>query len=189
MSDDAAAEGEAKPKKPWLLIIGIIFGVIILTVGTVIGTLFATGFFNAEDQLEAELAQIEEAEGEGEGEEEAAGPELMETPNPSRLDTLYYQMPTAFTANLLSSRKVMQISITVMTHYDQLVIDNVTKHEPSIRASILARLSQVTEEESMAPDFRATIAEELRLVINSELEAAEDFGGIEKVLFTEFLMQ
>jgi flagellar basal body-associated protein FliL len=41
----------------------------------------------------------------------------------------------------------------------------------------------------MAPDFRATIAEELRLVINSELEAAEDFGGIEKVLFTEFLMQ
>ena len=187
MSDDAAAEGEAKPKKPWLLIIGIIFGVIILTVGTVIGTLFATGFFNAEDQLEAELAQIEEAE--GEGEEEAAGPELMETPNPSRLDTLYYQMPTAFTANLLSSRKVMQISITVMTHYDQLVIDNVTKHEPSIRASILARLSQVTEEESMAPDFRSKIAEELRLVINSELEAAEDFGGIEKVLFTEFLMQ
>ena len=51
MSDDAAAEGEAKPKKPWLLIIGIIFGVIILTAGTVIGTLFATGFFNAEDQL------------------------------------------------------------------------------------------------------------------------------------------
>src|SRR6056300_1534286 len=101
MSEEVAAEGEAKAKKPWLLIIGIIFGVIILTAGTVIGTLFATGFFNAEDQLEAELAQIEEAEGEGEGEEEAAGPELMETPNPSRLDTLYYQMPTAFTANLL----------------------------------------------------------------------------------------
>jgi flagellar FliL protein len=191
MSDEAAAEGEAKPKKPWLLIIGVVFGVIILTAGTVIGTLFATGFFSDEGQLEAELAQIEaaEGEGEGEGEEEASGPELMETPNPSRLDTLYYQMPAAFTANLLSSRKVMQVSITVMTHYDQLVIDNVTKHEPSIRASILARLSRVTEEESMAPDFRMTIAEELRLVINSELEAAEDFGGIEKVLFTEFLMQ
>ena len=98
-------------------------------------------------------------------------------------------MPAAFTANLANSRKVMQISITVMTHYDQLVIDNVTKHEPSIRAAILARLSLVDEEQSMAPDFRATMAEELRLVINSELEEAEDFGGIEKVLFTEFLMQ
>ena len=189
MSEDVAAEGEAKPKKPWLLIIGIVFGVIILTVGTVLGTLFATGFFSDDGQLEEELAQIESQEGEGEGEEEAASPELLETPNPARLDTLYYQMPAAFTANLLSSRKVMQISITVMTHYDQLVIDNVTKHEPSIRAAILARLSQITEDESMAPDFRGTIAEELRLVINSELESAEDFGGIEKVLFTEFLMQ
>ncbi|MDA0804620.1 MAG: flagellar basal body-associated FliL family protein [Proteobacteria bacterium] len=191
MSEEVAAEGEAKAKKPWLLIIGIIFGVIILTVGTVIGTLFATGFFSQEDQLQAELAQIEEgeAEGEGEGEEEAVVPELLETPNPSRLETLYYQMPAAFTANLANSRKVMQISITVMTHYDQLVIDNVTKHEPSIRAAILARLSIVDEQQSMAPDFRSTMAEELRLVINSELEAAEDFGGIEKVLFTEFLMQ
>jgi flagellar FliL protein len=98
-------------------------------------------------------------------------------------------MPAAFTANLANSRKVMQISITVMTHYDQLVIDNVTKHEPSIRAAILARLSLVDEQQSMAPDFRTTMAEELRLVINSELEAAEDFGGIERVLFTEFLMQ
>jgi flagellar FliL protein len=189
MSEEVAAEGEAKAKKPWLLIIGIIFGVIILTVGTVIGTLFATGFFSQEDQLQAELAQIEEGEAEGEGEAEAVVPELLETPNPSRLETLYFQMPAAFTANLANSRKVMQISITVMTHYDQLVIDNVTKHEPSIRAAILARLSLVDEQQSMAPDFRATMAEELRLVINSELEEAEDFGGIEKVLFTEFLMQ
>ena len=183
MSEEVAAEGEAKAKKPWLLIIGIVFGVIILTVGTVIGTLFATGFFSQEDQLQAELAQIEE------GEAEAVVPELLETPNPSRLETLYFQMPAAFTANLANSRKVMQISITVMTHYDQLVVDNVTKHEPSIRAAILARLSLVDEQQSMAPDFRTTMAEELRLVINSELEAAEDFGGIEKVLFTEFLMQ
>ena len=41
----------------------------------------------------------------------------------------------------------------------------------------------------MQPDFRNTIGEELRLVINSELEAATDFGGVETVLFTEFLMQ
>jgi flagellar FliL protein len=189
MSEEVAADGEAKAKKPWLLIIGIIFGVIILTVGTVIGTLFATGFFSEDNQLEAELAEIESMEGEAAESEAAPTPELLETPNPSRLETLYYQMPAAFTANLANSRKVMQISITVMTHYDQLVIDNVTKHEPSIRAAILARLSSIDEQQSMAADFRATMAEELRLVINSELESAEDFGGIEKVLFTEFLMQ
>ena len=83
----------------------------------------------------------------------------------------------------------MQISITVSTHYDQMVIDNIVKHEPRIRAALLARLSVVDEAQAMQPDFRNTIGEELRLVINSELEAATDFGGVETVLFTEFLMQ
>jgi hypothetical protein len=33
------------------------------------------------------------------------------------------------------------------------------------------------------------VGEELALVVNSELEQNEGFGGIERILFTEFLMQ
>jgi flagellar protein FliL len=187
MAEEAVVE-EKKAKKPWLVIIGVVFGVVILTVGTVVGTLLATGFFDKEDPLEAELSQLEQ---ENEEAEDAASnaPELMQTPNPVRLETLYHRFPSAFTANIANSRKVMQISITVSTHYDQMVIDNIVKHEPRIRAALLARLSVVDEAQAMQPDFRNTIGEELRLVINSELEAATDFGGVETVLFTEFLMQ
>ena len=183
MAEEAVVE-EGKAKKPWLVIIGVVFGVVILTVGTVVGTLLATGFFDKEDPLEAELSQLEEAE-----DAASNAPELMQTPNPVRLETLYHRFPSAFTANIANSRKVMQISITVSTHYDQMVIDNIVKHEPRIRAALLARLSVVDEAQAMQPDFRNTIGEELRLVINSELEAATDFGGVETVLFTEFLMQ
>jgi flagellar FliL protein len=59
MAEEAVVE-EEKAKKPWLVIIGVVFGVVILTVGTVVGTLLATGFFDKEDPLEAELSQLEQ---------------------------------------------------------------------------------------------------------------------------------
>jgi len=113
----------------------------------------------------------------------------METPDPSRLDTLYYQMTSPLTANIQSSRKVMQVTVTVMTHYDQMVIDRVTKHEPMIRASMLEVMGNITEDNLSAPTFKQSLAENLKLAANAVLEEQEDFGGIERVLFVEYLVQ
>ncbi|MFM6991299.1 MAG: hypothetical protein ACKOWD_08370 [Rhodoferax sp.] len=90
MSDAAAAPEatEEKPKKPIVKIILAVVGIIVLVAGTMVGTLFITGFFNkpppSADQMMAEGAAPAEgghgapAEGhgapaEGHGEKKAEG--------------------------------------------------------------------------------------------------------------------
>jgi flagellar FliL protein len=186
MADEEVQEG-GKSKIPIKLIAIVSLIGIVLIVGTVVGTLFITGYF---DQPDPEQMV---AEGDGasmaDDEDEDAGPALLETPNPSRLDTLYHRFETPFTANVSQSRMVMQISVSLMTHYDQLVIDNVLNNEDAIRAAINEALSETTEAEVMMPNFRQIIEERVRIRVNAMLERLEDFGGIESVLFTEFLVQ
>jgi flagellar FliL protein len=83
----------------------------------------------------------------------------------------------------------MQMNLTMSTHYDQLVIDNIVKHELAVRSAILEHLSFITEEETLEVGFRQRVGDELAVVVNAELEQNEGFGGVERVLFTEFLMQ
>jgi len=84
---------------------------------------------------------------------------------------------------------VMQMTVAVMTHYDQIVIDRVVKHELQVRSAMLAVISAVTEEQLMTLTFKDDLAESLKLAANEVLEQQEDFGGIEKVLFVEYLVQ
>ena len=46
-----------------------------------------------------------------------------------------------------------------------------------------------TEADLARPTFRKELAEEFRLEINSILERLEDFGGVESVGFTAFVVQ
>ena len=101
----------------------------------------------------------------------------------------YYVLEKPLLSNLAGSRKVMQVTLTVMTHYDDRVIKNVKTHELALRAGILDVMRQKTEADLREPDFRKALAEEVRLNINSLLEKYEGFGGIEEVMFTEFVVQ
>jgi len=76
-----------------------------------------------------------------------------------------------------------------MTHYDDRVIRNVKTHELSLREGILGVMRKKTEADLRDADFRRALAEEIRLTINSLLEKIEGFGGIEEVMFTEFIVQ
>ena len=101
----------------------------------------------------------------------------------------YYALEKPLLSNLAGSRKVMQVTLTIMTHYDDRVIKNVKTHELALRAGILDVMRQKTEADLREPDFRKALAEEVRLTINSLLEKYEGFGGIEEVMFTEFVVQ
>jgi len=101
----------------------------------------------------------------------------------------YYAFEKPLLSNVASSRKVMQVTLTIMTHYDERVIKNLKTHELALRAGILDVMRQKTEADLLRPDFRKALAEDLRLVINSLLEKYEGFGGIEEVMFTEFVVQ
>jgi len=79
--------------------------------------------------------------------------------------------------------------VALMTYYDDRVFKNVKKHEFALRAASLDVLRQVTEDMLTKPDFRKDVASKIRDEMNAVLMKYEDFGGIEEVYFTSFLIQ
>ena len=204
---DEDNETEGKKKSPILKILLLVFGLIILLGGTAFGTLFATGFFDEKPEVSAEAA-LEGAEGaavatqEGKAAEATAagavGPDgkpiepqrvTKETPQLTRFEFRYHEVEREFLVNLTNSRKVMQVQIALMTRYDQRVFENFTKHEFALRSVTLDVMRQVTETDIAAPDFRVKLAQSIREAMNAKLEEFEDFGGIEEVYFTTFVIQ
>ena len=192
------ADNEEKGKSSVVKIVMIVLGILLLIVLSVVGTLFATGFFDKteKESVEEQIAELEaeaEAEAEGlEGEGEAGGepvPVPLETPELQKFKKSYKEIKKSFVSNIKNSRKVMQVQVGIMTHYDEKVITNVETHEMALRHRILAAMSQVTEEDAADPDFRRNLAEIIKIEMNSLLEEYEDFGGIEEVFFTDFVMQ
>ena len=191
-------EGEEQAKSPVVKIVLIVVGILLLIVLSVVGTLFATGFFDAKEQdtVEEQIAELEaeaEAEandGDGEGEDGGApAPVTLESPELKRFKKSYKELEKNFVSNVKSSRKVIQVQIGVMTHYDDKVITNIDTHEVALRHRILNAMGQVTEDDVADPDFRKNLAGIIKLEMNSLLEEYEDFGGIEEVFFTDFVMQ
>ena len=217
----AGDEAPAKSKKPIVLIIAGVLALVVIIAGTMVGTLFITGFFSkpqpsAEQQLadeeghgdkpaDAHGAKPADAKGDkkpadakgdkpadAKGDKKTAdGPPKLnkKSPDSPRFEYTYHQLKRDFLSNLMSSKKVMSIQISIMTRYDERVFENVDKHEAALRSVILDVLRQTTEADLVRPEFRKDLAIKLRDAINSLLEKLEDFGGIEEVFFTSFVIQ
>lgn len=191
MADENIVEKDKIGRRTLLIIAATALGAILLITGLITGILFLTGAFDSDDEIMRRLNAIEggSAAISSQPEDNSGEPQLLELPDTNRLDTLYHQFAQVFVVNVSNSRKVMQLNLTLSTHYDQMVVDNVIKHELAVRSAILDHLSFVTEEQTLEVGFRQRMGDELALVVNSELERNEGFGGIERILFTEFLMQ
>ena len=227
MSDAAAApEAEAKPKKPIVKIILAVVALVVLIAGTMVGTLFITGFFNkpvpTADQMMAEGADgghgapaadghgAPAADGHGapkadahgapkadahgekkaEGGKEGGPPKLnKKSPDSPRFEYTYSQLEREFLVNLAGSRKVMSVQIAVMTRYDDRVVENIKKHEFALRSVVMDAMRMTSEADLAKPDFRKDLAIKIRDAMNTLLEKYEDFGGIEEIYFTSFIVQ
>ena len=191
MVDENTIEKDKIGRRTLLIIAAAALGSILLITGLITGILFLTGAFDSDEEIMRRLNAIEggSAAISSQPEDNSGEPQLLELPDTNRLDTLYHQFGQVFVVNVSNSRKVMQLNLTLSTHYDQMVVDNVMKHELAVRSAILDHLSFVTEEQTLEVGFRQRMGDELALVVNSELERNEGFGGIERILFTEFLMQ
>jgi flagellar FliL protein len=191
MVDESSVDKDKIGRKTLVIIAAACLGSILIVTALITGILFLTGAFDRDNDIIQRLNAIEGGDAVGRSTPEANenGPQLLELPDTNRLDTLYHQFIPAFTVNVSNSRKVMQLNLTLSTHYDEMVIENVIKHDLALRSAILEYLSFVTEEETLEVGYRQKVGEELTLVINAELERNEGFGGIERILFTEFLMQ
>ena len=186
-----AEEGAEEPKKKKPIVKIIIFAVlaIVLLVGVVFVTLFFSGFYEKKAELEAEdkLEELEAAA--SKAKVEAPSKIKKEAPEATRFEKNYMQMEKELMTNITGSKKVMVVQIALMTHYDSRVFDNVKKHEFALRSAMLDVMRQSTEADIAKPDFRKDLAAKLKDVMNELLENYEDFGGIEDVFFTSFVMQ
>ena len=199
-----------------LMVVAVLFLIGASVGGTLLATGFFSKKDQAKEAVDAQLDKLEGGDGHGEPKKddghgepkkddghgdakkddhgkpgaEAPAKELV-TPDADnqRWKFNYYALEKPLLSNLAGSRKVMQVTLTIMTHYDDRVIKNVKTHELALRAGILDVMRQKTEADLREPDFRKALAEEVRLTINSLLEKYEGFGGIEEVMFTEFVVQ
>lgn len=186
---EATEEEAPKKKKPIVLIAAAAVGGIVLIVGVVFGTLFFSGYFEKQAELEAEdkLEELEAAA--SKAKVEAPSKIKKEAPEATRFEKNYMQLDKELMTNITGSKKVMVVQIALMTHYDNRVFDNVKKHEFALRSAMLDVMRQSTEAEINKPDFRKELAAKLKDTMNELLENYEDFGGIEDVFFTSFVMQ
>ena len=187
---EEVVEGEPKKKKPILLIALIAVSTILLLVVVVFTTLYFSGYFEHKSEAAAH-EKVDELDKEAEAAKATPdGPEKVKKESENtRFEDTYLQIDKEFMTNLTGSKKVMVVQIAVMTHYDNRVFDNVKKHEFAIRSAILDQMRQTTEAEASRPDFRTELAAKIKVVMNDMLMKYEDFGGIEDVFFTSFVIQ
>lgn len=211
---DEQEEGEGKKGSLVKIIILAVAG-LVLVGAAIAATLFFTGFFDKKAAEAVAEAVEEDAAGAPKGDAKGGGkggdapskgdakadskagdgkggkpaPKQRATPERVRFEQTYLELDRPLLANVTSSRKVMQIKLAVMTYYDERVFNNVKKHEFALRSAILDVMRQATEADIVKPTFRTELSEKIRLTINALLEKYEDFGGVEEVHFTEFVVQ
>ena len=184
-----AGSDEPKKKKPILLIVGIVVLAIVLMVGIAFGTLYFSGYYEKKAELAA-MDKLEELEAAAtKAKDEAPAKLKKEAPEATRFEKNYFQVEKELMTNITGSKKVMVVQIAIMTHYDSRVFDNIKKHECALRSAMLDLMRQTTEAEASKPEFRKELAVKLKDIMNALLEEYEDFGGVEEVMFTSFVMQ
>jgi flagellar FliL protein len=190
---DEEIEVEGKKKSTLIKIIVIVLVVLLLLVGTAVGTMFVTGFFDKKDTVAAEQAM--KAMEEGAADPKAAASDATpqkkakESPELERFEKSYMELEKPLVSNLTGTRKVIQLNAAIMTHYDERVFKNAKKHEFALRSVSLDVMRQMTEADLAKPEFRKELAAKIREEMNALLQKYEDFGGIEEVFFTSFVVQ
>jgi len=129
--------------------------------------------------------------GDKKGDAKEGGPPKLnkKSPDSPRFEYTYFQLEREFLVNLSGSKKVMSVQIALMTRYDERVIENVKKHEFALRSAIMDSMRLTTEADLAKPDFRKDLAKKVADVMNTLLEKYEDFGGVEEINFTNFIVQ
>ncbi len=201
MTEAAIEEEEEQQGGGLVKIILIVLVVLLLMVATAVGTMVATGLFSEPEEgqdpdetLEEFETEIEETEGQIEA---APGPKTAEIEQKFLIS--YYTFEEAFTVNLKGSKKVMQAKLGVSTYFDKDTMFNaeegsegwIVRHLVGIRAAIGRVLRNVTDEKIKGVGGEAEVLEEVRLVINEQLERHEKTTSapIEEVYFTELIVQ
>lgn len=189
------AEEEVEEKKSKGGLIKIILfalgGIMLVVMGLGVGYfVFGSSQPDPSEEIETIIERkMEEAEAAKSAADNSSPQKVSkETPEQENFITIYYEFPGTFTTNLRGSRKMLQVGIGVSTQYDDTVMMNVEAHELALRSTVLGVLSEFGEEDVQGTNGKAALASALKEGINSKLILLENFGGVEEVLFTSFVL-
>ena len=167
-------------------------GLLLIVIGLGVGYLiFGSAQPDPSEEIEEIIERKMQEREAAEEEADNATPQKMskDTPEEEAFETIYHEFPGTFTTNLAGSRKMLQVGVGVSTQYDDTVMMNVESHQLALRSVILGVISDFTEDDVKGANGRDKLAAALRDGINGKLEALENFGGIEEVHFTSFVLQ
>ena len=193
MADDE--NNQPKKSRGILKILGFAFGGLFL-----LGAGLGAGFFlfggnqpdpseEIEQIIDRKMAEADEQKAAEEKAAEGASKVAKETPEIKTFMTTYFEFPGTFTTNLMNSRKFLQVGLGVSTQYDDTVMSNVEAHQLALRSEILNAMSEFSEADIQGKNGREELAKALTASINEKLIALEDFGGVQEVHFTSFVLQ
>ncbi len=175
-------EGSGSKKKIILLaVIGLVL--IGISVG---GTLFAINLLSGEDETEM-------LEGEGSVDEEIDDKEAFLNENDVEAaggPAIYYPMKPAIIVNFQDRgrQRFLQAELTLMLR-DESMISAIETHMPMLRNSMVMLFGGQTYSELQTPEGKDFLQEQALEEIQEILEDETGRAGIEKVLFTSFVMQ
>jgi len=186
---------QPKKSRGILKILGFVFGGLFL-----VGAGLGAGFFmfgsdqpdpseEIEQIIERKMVEADEKKAAEEKAAEGESKVAKETPEVKTFMTTYFEFPGTFTTNLMNSRKFLQVGLGVSTQYDDKVMANVDAHQLGLRSEILNTISEFSEADIPGKAGREQLATALTESINQKLIALEDFGGVQEVHFTSFVLQ
>jgi flagellar FliL protein len=190
------AENDAEPKAGSGLVKKLLIfgggGLLLVAIGVGAGWLiFGSSQPDPSEEIEEIIERKMQEREAAELEPDNSTPQKMskDTPEEEVFETIYHEFPGTFTTNLAGSRKMLQVGIGVSTQYDDTVMMNVEAHQLALRSVILGVISDFTEDGVKGATGRENLSGALRDAINMKLELLENFGGIEEVHFTSFVLQ
>ena len=191
------AENDDEPKKSKGFLVKIILfvvgGFVLIGAGLGVGyLLFGAAQPDPSEQIEEIIERkMQEAEAaEQEALDNATAQRVSkETPEVENFVTIYYEFPGTFTANLMGSRKMLQVGVGVSTQYDESIMEMVESHQLALRSIVLGVLSEFGEEDIQGIAGREKLANTMKDAMNAKLISLEDFGGVAEVHFTSFVLQ
>ena len=177
VSGDESADAPKKSKK---LLIIIIVAVLVLILGAV-GGMFAMGVFDDAPEQQT----TEDAEG-GDGEDNVAKEEV-EAPSEN---AIYWPIEPPFVMNFegKSKAKYMQVAMVAMSR-SQKAINTLKKHMPAVRNELTFLLGGQKYVEMITPEGKEQLRTEIIESINNTLKQNGAKKGVERILFTSFVMQ
>lgn len=187
--NDAEATGSSGLVKKILIFGGA--GVVLIGLGLGAGYMvFGGSQPDPSEQIEEIIERkMQEAEAEAAADNDTMEKRAKDTPEDETFETIYHEFPGTFTTNLMGSRKMLQVGVGLSTQYDDTVMMNVEAHQLALRSVVLGVISDFAEDDVRGGAGRLKLAAALRDALNAKLEALENFGGIEEVHFTTFVLQ